>query len=134
GFRVVAPDLRGDNRSSRPDGVAASDTGRLTADIRGLIHERGALGAAGRSRRGGSVAWATAMHPPEVVDRLAILKAAHRGSARRDCTTPASSASPGPSSSSTSRSCPESIVHADHWHLFRTVLRDAPPAYTPEQI
>ena len=108
GFRVVAPDLRGYNLSSRPDAVAAYDTGPLTADIRGLIKERGAESAllVGHDW-GGTVAWATAMNHPEVVDRLAILNAAHRGSYRRDCTTRASSASPGTSSSSTSRSCPK---------------------------
>src|ERR1700686_2262760 len=42
GFRVVAPDMRGYNLSSRPDSVAAYDIGPLTADIAGLIHERGA--------------------------------------------------------------------------------------------
>jgi pimeloyl-ACP methyl ester carboxylesterase len=31
GFRVVAPDLRGYNLSSRPVGVAAYDTGQLAA-------------------------------------------------------------------------------------------------------
>ena len=78
GFRVVAPDMRGYNLSSKPDGVAAYDFGQLTADIRGLIHERGAESAllAGHDW-GGSVAWATAMAHPEVVDRLAILNAAH---------------------------------------------------------
>jgi epoxide hydrolase 4 len=45
GFRVVAPDTRGYNLSSKPDGVKAYDTGQLTADIRGLVHERGAESA-----------------------------------------------------------------------------------------
>src|ERR1700685_1378698 len=45
GFRVVAPDMRGYNLSSRPGDVAAYDTDRLTADIVGLIHERGAESA-----------------------------------------------------------------------------------------
>src|SRR5499427_5925817 len=45
GFRVVAPDMRGYNLSSKPDGVAAYDFGPLTADIRDLIHERGAQSA-----------------------------------------------------------------------------------------
>jgi epoxide hydrolase 4 len=78
GFRVVAPDMRGYKLSSTPDGVHAYDTGRLTADIAGLIRERGAGSAmlAGHDW-GGSVAWATAMACPEVVDRLAILNAAH---------------------------------------------------------
>src|SRR5215475_6241676 len=45
GFRVVAPDMRGYNLSSRPKGVKAYDTDKLTADVRGLIHERGAESA-----------------------------------------------------------------------------------------
>ena len=78
GFRVVAPDMRGYNLSSKPDGVHAYDFDQLTADIAGLIRERGAESAllAGHDW-GGSVAWATAMAHPEVVDRLAILNAAH---------------------------------------------------------
>src|ERR1700749_4139154 len=43
--RVVAPDTRGYNLSSRPDGVEAYDIGKLSADIQGLIHERGAQSA-----------------------------------------------------------------------------------------
>src|SRR6202046_5366320 len=42
GFRVVAPDIRGYNLSSKPDGVAAYDVGQLADDIQGLIGERGA--------------------------------------------------------------------------------------------
>src|SRR5215468_595832 len=78
GFRVVAPDMRGYNLSTRPDGVHAYDIDKLTTDIRDLVHERGAQSAllAGHDW-GGSVAWATAMNHPEVVERLAILNAAH---------------------------------------------------------
>jgi pimeloyl-ACP methyl ester carboxylesterase len=78
GFRVVAPDLRGSNLSSKPRGVAAYDLDPLAADIRDLIHERGAERAfvAGHDW-GGAVAWATAMFHPEVVERLAILNAPH---------------------------------------------------------
>src|ERR1700746_3968712 len=45
GFRVVAPDMRGYNLSSKPDAVHAYDIDKLTADIRDLIHERGAESA-----------------------------------------------------------------------------------------
>ena len=105
GFRVVAPDTRGYNLSSKPDGVKAYDIADLAADIRGLIHERGAESAllVGHDW-GGSIAWATAMNHPEVVERSPSTRPT-RGSSRRDCTTRASSASPGTSSSSTSRSC-----------------------------
>src|SRR3954451_24630843 len=78
GFRVVAPDLRGYNLSSRPSGVDAYGADKLAADIRGLIGELGAKSAllVGHDF-GGTVAWATAMAHPEVVDRVAILNAAH---------------------------------------------------------
>src|SRR6201994_3612264 len=78
GFRVVAPDTRGYNLSSKPDGVAEYDVGKLADDIRGLIHERGADSAmvAGHDW-GGSIAWELAMNHAGAVDRLAILNAAH---------------------------------------------------------
>src|SRR4051812_32223545 len=40
GFRVVAPDLRGYNLSSKPDGPAAYTAAKLAADVRDLIRER----------------------------------------------------------------------------------------------
>jgi alpha-beta hydrolase superfamily lysophospholipase len=52
GFRVVAPDLRGYNLSSRPEGVAAYDTDKMAADVRDLIRERGARGSRLGGRRG----------------------------------------------------------------------------------
>ena len=78
GFRVVAPDMRGYNLSSRPSKVAAYDIDRLAADVRDLIRERGAERAllAGHDW-GGSVAWLTAMNHPEAVERLATLNAPH---------------------------------------------------------
>src|SRR5881397_2786544 len=41
GFRVVAPDTRGYNLSSRPAEVAAYAADRMADDIRGLIRELG---------------------------------------------------------------------------------------------
>ena len=78
GFRVVAPDMRGYNLSSRPSQVAAYDIDRLAADVRDLIRELGAERAlvAGHDW-GGAAAWVTAMNHPEVVERLAILNAPH---------------------------------------------------------
>jgi epoxide hydrolase 4 len=135
GFRVVAPDLRGYNLSSKPDGVAAYDTGPLVADIRGLVHERGAESAllVGHDW-GGTVAWATAMNHPEVVDRLAILNAAHPRKLLQGLHHPGQLRKswyffffqlPG---------VPESVVHANDWHFFRHFVDDARPAYTPEEI
>jgi epoxide hydrolase 4 len=135
GFRVVAPDLRGYNLSSKPAGVAAYDTGPLVADIRGLIHERGAQSAllVGHDW-GGTVAWATAMNDPEVVERLAILNAAHPRKLLQGLHHPGQLRKswyffffqlPG---------VPESVVHANHWHFFRNFVDDASPAYTPEEM
>ena len=78
GFRVVAPDMRGYNLSSKPAGVRAYDTDLLAADVRDLILDRGAESAhvVGHDW-GAGVAWATAMNHPEVVERLAILNLPH---------------------------------------------------------
>jgi epoxide hydrolase 4 len=135
GFRVVAPDLRGYNLSSKPDGVAAYDTDRLAADIRGLIPERGAQSAmlVGHDW-GGTVAWATAMHHPEVVDRLAILNAAHPRKLSQGLHHPGQLRKSWYFFFFDLPELPESVVHADNWHFFRNFLRDARPAYTPEEI
>src|SRR5215208_178922 len=45
GFRVVAPDLRGYNLSSKPDGYDDYTADKLTTDVRGLIRELGAESA-----------------------------------------------------------------------------------------
>jgi pimeloyl-ACP methyl ester carboxylesterase len=78
GFRVVAPDMRGYNLSSRPTSVTEYDIDFLTADVRDLIRERGAERAflAGHDW-GAAVAWATAGQHPESVERLAILNVPH---------------------------------------------------------
>jgi len=135
GFRVVAPDLRGYNLSSKPDGVTAYSAGELAADIRGLIHERGAESAlvAGHDW-GGTAAWTLAMNHPEVVDRLAILNAAHPRKLNEGLRHP----------SQLRRSwyffyfqlpgVPEHHVQADGWRFFQDFLEDAQPRYTPEEI
>jgi len=78
GFRVVAPDLRGYNLSSRPESVADCEIDLLAADVRDLIRERGERSAlvAGHDW-GAAVAWALAMNHPETVRRLAILNLPH---------------------------------------------------------
>jgi pimeloyl-ACP methyl ester carboxylesterase len=89
GFRVVAPDMRGYNLSSRPHGVAAYDVGRVARDICELIKERGgtSVGLAGHDW-GGGVAWTVAITRPEVVRRLAILNVPHPRPLRRGLRTP----------------------------------------------
>ena len=135
GFRVVAPDMRGYNLSSKPDDVAAYDTDHLTADIAGLIHERGAGSAmlVGHDW-GGSIAWATAMDHPEVVDRLAILSAAHPRKLSQGLHHPGQLRKSWYFFFFDLPDLPEAVVRADHWHFFRHFLRDARPAYTPQEM
>jgi pimeloyl-ACP methyl ester carboxylesterase len=126
--------MRGYNLSSRPDGVAAYDTGPLVADIRGLIHERGAESAmlVGHDW-GGTVAWATAMNHPEVVDRLAILNAAHPRKLSQGLHHPGQLRRSWYFFFFDLPDLPETVVHANHWHFFRHFLHDAHPAFTPEE-
>ena len=78
GYRVVAPDMRGYNRSSSPSGVDSYRPAELVADVRGLIEHRGAPQATVVGHDwGGLVAWETAISEPDVVDRLAVLNAPH---------------------------------------------------------
>jgi pimeloyl-ACP methyl ester carboxylesterase len=135
GFRVVAPDTRGYNLSSRPEGVAAYSVDLLAEDIRGLIRALGATSAMVVGHDwGGSIAWATATNHPEVVDRLAILNAAHPRRLQEGLRHPSQLrkswyffffAIPG---------LPEDVVHARDWHFFRHFLEDANPPYTPEEM
>ena len=78
GFRVVAPDMRGYNQSSKPSGIANYRMERLVEDVVGLTHHLGEERAhvVGHDW-GGMVAWYTAMLHPEIVSRLAILNAPH---------------------------------------------------------
>jgi pimeloyl-ACP methyl ester carboxylesterase len=134
GFRVVAPDLRGYNLSSRPEGVDAYGADKLAADIRGLIQSLGAESAcvAGHDF-GGTVAWALAMAHPEVVERLAILNAAHPRKLNDGLKHPNQLRKlwyffffqpPG---------LPERVVRARNWRFFRRYQRDAQPPYTAEE-
>ncbi len=135
GFRVVAPDLRGYNLSSKPDGVAAYASDQLVADIRGLIRERGAESAhlVGHDW-GGTVAWDLAMNHPEVVDRLAILNAAHPRKLSEGLHHPGQLRKSWYFFFFDLPDLPESVVHANHWHFFRHFLHDAQPPYTPEEM
>jgi pimeloyl-ACP methyl ester carboxylesterase len=135
GFRVVAPDMRGYNLSSRPADVKAYDNDHLTADIRALVQERGAESAflVGHDW-GGSVAWATAMSNPEIVDRIAILNAAHPRKLSQGLHRPGQLRKSWYFFFFDLPKLPESVVHANNWHFFRHFLEDANPEYTPEEI
>jgi epoxide hydrolase 4 len=83
GLRVLAPDLRGYNLSSKPEGIAAYTLDVLADDVLGLAD------ALGRRRFavvghdwGGILAWHLAARDPERVERAAILNAPHPGTMR----------------------------------------------------
>jgi pimeloyl-ACP methyl ester carboxylesterase len=135
GFRVVAPDTRGYNLSSKPEGFKEYAVDLLAADISGFIEELGAESAflVGHDW-GGSIAWTVAMNHPEVVHRLAILNAAHPRKLSEGLKHPSQLrkswyffffATPG---------LPEEVVQARDWHFFRHFLQDANPPYTDEEI
>jgi pimeloyl-ACP methyl ester carboxylesterase len=87
GLRIVAPDLRGYNRTERPS--RGYDIETLTADVRNLVDVLG-------ERRcslvghdwGGVIAWLAAMRYPEMVERLAILNAPHPATYLREIRHP----------------------------------------------
>jgi epoxide hydrolase 4 len=78
GYHVVAPDMRGYDMSDKPQDWRAYDTSLLADDIAGLIRSFGEQKAyvVGHDW-GAAVAYAVAMHHPEVVRRLAILNVPH---------------------------------------------------------
>jgi pimeloyl-ACP methyl ester carboxylesterase len=135
GFRVVAPDLRGYNLSSRPDGFTAYTADKLATDVRGLIRELGAESAMVVGHDwGGTVAWTLAMNHPEVVDRLAILNAAHPRRLSEGLRNPRQLLRswyffyfqfPG---------LPERRARRWHWRFFKRFLRDARPQYTEQEL
>jgi epoxide hydrolase 4 len=78
GFWAVAPDMRGYNESDKPEGVAAYEVERLSADVAGLIRALGRKNALVVGHDWGAVvAWFVAAMHPSVVSRLAILNVPH---------------------------------------------------------
>ena len=75
---AVAPDTRGYNLSSKPEGVEHYQTKHLIADLRALAHHLGhetfVLVA---HDWGGAAAWAFAVAHPECVEKLVIINAPH---------------------------------------------------------
>jgi len=135
GFRVVAPDLRGYNTSSRPKGIKAYGAERVAEDINRLIRELGYQSAmlVGHDW-GGTIAWTLAMNHPEVVDRLVILDAAHPRKLQKGLFNPRQLLRSWYFFFFTLPWLPERVVRAGNWRFFRNFLRDAQPAYTQEEL
>jgi pimeloyl-ACP methyl ester carboxylesterase len=137
GFRVIAPDMRGYNLSSRPREVSDYAPRHLAADIRDLIHERGADRAflVGHDW-GAAVAWLCAMAHPDAVQRLAILNVPHPRRMLEGMRTPRQLAKSWYMFFFQLPWLPERLVRAGGWMAFRRGFEhDARPgAFTPEDI
>ncbi len=77
GFRVVAPDLRGYNESSKPEAIADYRPTTIAADIAALIESLGAPCVLAGHDWGGLAAWTVAMTRPELLRKLVILNMPH---------------------------------------------------------
>eukprot|EP00897_Mesotaenium_endlicherianum_P004238 jgi/Mesen1/3842/ME000207S02853 len=79
GYRVVAPDLRGYNLSSKPKQVAAYGRGPVLSDVVKIIDTCGGGKAAAVVGHdwGGNIAWALAHDHPQKLERLAVLNMPH---------------------------------------------------------
>jgi len=84
GFRVIAPDQRGYNLSSKPRGVKSYSLAELTSDVVAIADQLGRreIFLAGHDW-GAAVAWACALLHPERIARLAILNVPHPSVMRR---------------------------------------------------
>ena len=85
GWRCVAPNLRGFERSSTPAEVAAYRPKHLVQDIAALIEaEGGRLACLVAHDWGGAVAWSLANQRPQLTERLAIINSPHPGTFLRE--------------------------------------------------
>jgi len=84
GFRVVVPDQRGYNRSSKPSGVRSYALTELVSDVIAIADQLGQerIFLAGHDW-GAAVAWSVALLHPNRVARLAILNVPHPSVMRR---------------------------------------------------
>jgi pimeloyl-ACP methyl ester carboxylesterase len=78
GFRVIVPDQRGYNLSSKPSGVAAYALAELVSDIFAIIDQLGQekVFLAGHDW-GAAVAWSAALLHPQRIAKLVVLNVPH---------------------------------------------------------
>jgi len=88
GYRVVAPDQRGYNRSDKPNPVSAYRVDALAGDVSGLLDAIGADDAHIVGHDWGAlVAWWLALHDPDRVRSLSALNVPHPTVLRRALVT-----------------------------------------------
>ena len=134
GFRVVAPDLRGYNLSSKPNEFDDYTADKIADDVRGLINELGAESAMVVGHDwGGTAAWTLAMNHPEVVDRLVILNAAHPRKLNEGLRNPRQLLRTWYFFYFQLAGLPERRAARNGWQFFKGFLRDARPPYTKRE-
>ena len=85
GFRCIAPNLRGFERSSAPTDVAAYRPKHLVQDIAALTAmEGGQLACLVAHDWGGALAWNLAASQPQLMKKLAIINSPHPGTFLRE--------------------------------------------------
>jgi pimeloyl-ACP methyl ester carboxylesterase len=84
GFRVIVPDQRGYNKSSKPRSVAFYTLSQLTSDVLAIADQLGQdrICLAGHDW-GAAVAWGVALLHPQRIAKLAILNVPHPSVMRR---------------------------------------------------
>lgn len=90
GYHVLAPDMRGYNRSQKPRGIEPYRLSHLTSDVVGLIQQTGADRATVVGHDwGGVIAWELAHRHPTVLEQLVVLNAPHLDALAREFRSPA---------------------------------------------
>lgn len=88
GYRCLAPNLRGFERSSAPEDASAYRVKYLLQDIAALIQtEGGTLECLIAHDWGGAVAWNLANQLPQLTNKLAIINSPHPGTFLRELKT-----------------------------------------------
>ena len=88
GFRVIVPDQRGYNLSSKPSGVAAYALTELVSDVIAIADQLGQekIFLAGHDW-GAAVAWSTALLHPQRIAKLVVLNVPHPSVMRKFLST-----------------------------------------------
>ena len=129
GFRCVAPNLRGFERSSAPAAVEAYRAKHLVADIAGLIDELGGRAEAVVAHDwGGAVAWALAAQRPQCMKRLVIVNSPHPATFLRELRTNPAQQAASAYMQFLCRPDAEALLSADGyarlWRFFTNMLAD----------
>lgn len=87
-YRVAAMDLRGYNKSDKPEGEEKYDMRLLVADVVAVVTNEGAKKATIVGHDwGGAIAWQFAMHNPGMTDKLIIVNLPHPWGMARELAT-----------------------------------------------